>query len=84
MRLKNKLKELNKVGDYRFITPPFENLGVKDVGDLPVKANKTVEQCRNMKWLNNEKSILQYDDFIDQRVKVLESLQTTKRRIIPE
>lgn len=84
MRLKNKLKEEGKVGDYRFITPPFENLGVKDVGDIPVKAHKTVEQCRRMKWLNNEKSIMQYDDFIDQRVKVLESIQASKRRIISE
>lgn len=83
-RLKDKLKEENKEGDFRFITPPFENMGVKDVGDIPVKAGKSVEQCRHMKWLDNEKSIMQYDDFIDQRVKVLESIKLSERKIISE
>ena len=63
--------------DWKFVIPPFHDLGVKDVGDIPVKTHKTVEMCRNMKWLNTSKAIVNSKMFIDN--KILE-LQEEKRK----
>lgn len=54
--------------DWRFILPPFTNNGVKDIGDVPVKIGKSIEQCRNMKWLNTSKLFCKSQSLIDKYI----------------
>ena len=59
------LKEAPIKRDWKFVVPPFHEQGVKDVGDIPVKTGRTVEQCRKAHWLDNSKDILANEKLIN-------------------
>lgn len=61
----NTLKTFKTRKNWKFLVPPFENLGVKDVGDIPVKANKTISECLKMNWLNGKKSFFKNSKYIE-------------------
>ena len=78
MSLKRSVDELSKnqfayKKDWRFVIPPFhDEFGVKDAGDIPVKANRTIQQCREAHWLDASKRILDCREMIDERVAALQ------------
>lgn len=71
-RLMESLKEAPIKRDWKFVVPPFQELGVKDVGDIPVKTGKTIEQCRKAHWLDNSKDILANEKLINDTVALLQ------------
>ncbi len=71
-RLMESLKESPIKRDWKFVVPPFESEGVKDVGDVPVKTGKTIEQCRKAHWLDNSKNILDSEKLINDTVARLQ------------
>lgn len=71
-RLMESLKEAPIKRDWKFVVPPFQELGVKDVGDIPVKTGKTIEQCRKAHWLDNSKDILANEKLINDMVALLQ------------
>lgn len=71
-RLMESLKEAPVKRDWKFIVPPFHEQGVKDVGDIPVKTGKTIEQCRKAHWLDNSKDILANEKLINDTVALLQ------------
>lgn len=71
-RLMEALKEAPVKRDWKFIVPPFHEQGVKDVGDIPVKTGKTIEQCRKAHWLDNSKDILANEKLINDTVALLQ------------
>lgn len=71
-RLMETLKEAPIKRDWKFVVPPFQELGVKDVGDIPVKTGKTIEQCRKAHWLDNSKDILANEKLINDTVALLQ------------
>lgn len=71
-RLMESLKEAPIKRDWKFVVPPFQELGVKDVGDIPVKTGKTIEQCRKAHWLDNSKDILANEKLINDTVVLLQ------------
>ena len=71
-RLMESLKEAPIKRDWKFIVPPFHDQGVKDVGDIPVKTGRTVEQCRKAHWLDNSKDILANEKLINDTVALLQ------------
>lgn len=71
-RLMESLKEAPVKRDWKFIVPPFHDQGVKDVGDIPVKTGRTVEQCRKAHWLDNSKDILANEKLINDTVALLQ------------
>lgn len=66
------LKEQPIKRSWKFVIPPFHELGVKDVGDIPVKTNKTIEECRKAHWLDNIQDIIANEDFINSKVEQLQ------------
>lgn len=76
-RLMESLKESPIKRDWKFVVPPFESKGVKDVGDVPVKTGVTIEQCRKGHWLDNSKDILANEKLINDTVT---RLQEEKKR----
>lgn len=71
-RLMESLKKAPVKRDWKFIVPPFHEQGVKDVGDIPVKTGKTIEQCRKAHWLDNSKDILANEKLINDTVALLQ------------
>ena len=71
-RLMESLKEAPIKRDWKFVVPPFQELGVKDVGDIPVKTGKTIEQCRKAHWLDSSKDILANEKLINDTVVLLQ------------
>lgn len=71
-RLMESLKEAPIKRDWKFVVPPFHDQGVKDVGDIPVKTGKTIEQCRKAHWLDNSKDILANEKLINDTVALLQ------------
>ena len=71
-RLMEALKEATVKRDWKFVVPPFHEQGVKDVGDIPVKTGKTIEQCRKAHWLDNSKDILANEKLINDTVALLQ------------
>lgn len=71
-RLTESLKEAPIKRDWKFVVPPFQELGVKDVGDIPVKTGKTIEQCRKAHWLDSSKDILANEKLINDTVALLQ------------
>ena len=71
-RLMEALKEAPVKRDWKFVVPPFHDQGVKDVGDIPVKTGKTIEQCRKAHWLDNSKDILANEKLINDTVALLQ------------
>lgn len=71
-RLSEDLKNESVRKDWRFLVPPYHELGVKDVGDIPVKTLRTVESCRNAHWLDSSRSILDSLDMINDTVVKLQ------------
>lgn len=71
-RLMEDLKASPVKMNWRFITAPFHEQGVKDVGDIPVKTGKTIQECRNAHWLDNEKDILSNEKLINDTVAMLQ------------
>lgn len=71
-RLMESLKEAPLKRDWKFVVPPFHDQGVKDVGDIPVKTGKTIEQCRKAHWLDNSKDILANEKLINDTVALLQ------------
>lgn len=71
-RLMESLKEAPIKRDWKFAVPPFQELGVKDVGDIPVKTGKTIEQCRKAHWLDSSKDILANEKLINDTVALLQ------------
>ena len=71
-RLADSLKEAPVKRDWKFVVPPFHDQGVKDVGDIPVKTGKTIEQCRKAHWLDNSKDILANEKLINDTVALLQ------------
>lgn len=71
-RLMESLKEAPVKRDWKFVVPPFHEQGVKDVGDIPVKTGKTIEQCRKAHWLDNSKDILANEKLINDTVALLQ------------
>ena len=71
-RLMGALKEAPIKRDWKFVVPPFHDQGVKDVGDIPVKTGKTIEQCRKAHWLDNSKDILANEKLINDTVALLQ------------
>ena len=71
-RLMESLKEAPVKRDWKFVVPPFHDQGVKDVGDIPVKTGKTIEQCRKAHWLDNSKDILANEKLINDTVALLQ------------
>lgn len=71
-RLMESLKEAPVKRDWKFVVPPFHDQGVKDVGDIPVKTGRTVEQCRKAHWLDNSKDILANEKLINDTVALLQ------------
>lgn len=71
-RLMEALKEAPIKRDWKFVVPPFENQGVKDVGDVPVKTGVSIEQCRKGHWLDNSKDILASEKLINDTVTRLQ------------
>ena len=71
-RLMDSLKEAPVKRDWKFVVPPFHDQGVKDVGDIPVKTGKTIEQCRKAHWLDNSKDILANEKLINDTVALLQ------------
>ena len=61
----NYLKDSKLFKNWKFIIPPFSECGVKDIGDVPVKANKTITECLNMNWLNGKKSFFRNQKLIE-------------------
>lgn len=70
-RWMNYIKEKNLPNVHYFTLPPFFNLGVKDIGDVPVKTGKSIKECRDAKWLTSQKSILDNEGFINEKVEQL-------------
>ena len=71
-RLMESLKDAPIKRDWKFVVPPFQELGVKDVGDIPVKTGKTIEQCRKAHWLDSSKDILANEKLINDTVALLQ------------
>ena len=71
-RLMESLKEAPVKRDWKFVVPPFHDQGAKDVGDIPVKTGKTIEQCRKAHWLDNSKDILANEKLINDTVALLQ------------
>lgn len=71
-RLMEALKEAPIKRDWKFVVPPFHDQGVKDVGDIPVKTGRTVEQCRKAHWLDSSKDILANEKLINDTVALLQ------------
>ena len=71
-RLMESLKEAPIKRDWKFVVPPFQELGVKDVGDIPVNTGKPIEQCRKAHWLDNSKDILANEKLINDTVALLQ------------
>lgn len=71
-RLMESLKEAPIKRDWKFVVPPFQELGVKDVGDIPVKTGKTIEQCRKAHWLDSSRDILANEKLINDTVALLQ------------
>lgn len=71
-RLMEALKDAPIKRDWKFVVPPFHEQGVKDVGDIPVKTGKTIEQCRKAHWLDNSKDILANEKLINDTVALLQ------------
>ena len=71
-RLMESLKEAPIKRDWKFVVPPLQELGVKDVGDIPVKTGKTIEQCRKAHWLDSSKDILANEKLINDTVALLQ------------
>lgn len=71
-RLMESLKDTPIKRDWKFVVPPFQELGVKDVGDIPVKTGKTIEQCRKAHWLDSSKDILANEKLINDTVALLQ------------
>lgn len=71
-RLMEDLKTAPVKMNWRFITAPFHEQGVKDVGDVPVKTGKTIQECRKAHWLDNEKDILANEKLINDIVTMLQ------------
>lgn len=71
-RLMESLKDAPVKRDWKFVVPPFHEQGVKDVGDIPVKTGKTIEQCRKAHWLDNSKDILANEKLINDTVALLQ------------
>lgn len=71
-RLMESLKEAPVKRDWKFVVPPFHDQGVKDVGDIPVKTGKTIEQCRKAHWLDSSKDILANEKLINDTVALLQ------------
>ena len=65
------IKEHNIQGTHEFTVPPFKDLGVKDVGDIPVKSKKTIDDCLNAKWLKSSKIIINNLNYIDEQIDFL-------------
>lgn len=89
LRLYNKLKELCpdrlEKCNWRFLIPPYKDIGVKDVGDIPVKAGRSIEEIRSMRWLEGERQFKTAEEFLKAKVTELAELKKTeskKRRII--
>lgn len=66
-----------KKTEWRFLEPPFHESGVKDVGDIPVKTGKSIDDCLNMRWLSKSKAIVNSQSYIENRIK---ELQEEKRK----
>ena len=71
-RLMESLKEAPIKRDWKFVVPPFQELGVKDVGDIPVKTGKTIEQCRKAHWFDSSRDILANEKLINDTVALLQ------------
>lgn len=71
-RLAEDLAQAPVKRNWRFLVPPYKELNVKDVGDIPVKAGKTIESCRKAHWLDNEKNILDNIKMINDTVAKLQ------------
>ena len=70
-RWMNYIKEKNLPNVHYFTLPPLTHLGVKDIGDVPVKTGKTIKECRDAKWLTSTKSILDNEGLINEKVEQL-------------
>lgn len=71
MRWKDYIVKNNLGRNHYYLVPPFADQGVKDIGDIPVKTGKTIEQCRKMRWVKSQRSILDDKDKIDARAREL-------------
>lgn len=71
-RLYDYLKQSPIKRNWKFVVPPFAEQGVKDVGDIPVKTGKTVEQCRKAHWLDTSRDILSSEKIIKDTVAKLQ------------
>lgn len=67
IRLASLLKDEPNKKDWRVLIPPFKELGVKDVGDIPVKAKKSISDCLKIKWLNNSMDLLGSVELLKQK-----------------
>lgn len=66
------LKQQPVKKNWKFLTPPYHELGVKDAGDIPVKTNKTIEECRKAHWLDNVLDIIPNEKYIDEKIAILQ------------
>lgn len=65
---------------FKFLVPPFEDMKVKDVGDIPQKTDKTVEDCVRADWLSGEKTMIDNEALIEERVKYFTELKKNKEK----
>lgn len=70
-KLLSYIKNIEIKKTWKYIVPPFYEMGVKDVGDIPVKSKKSVEECRKARWLDASKNILSSEEEIEENIKKL-------------
>lgn len=85
-RLEEDYRERYETCDWCFLVPPYHELGVKDVGDIPVKSGKTIDEVVSMRWLEGMRRIKTSRDLIEAKVNELSEAKTkissSKRRVI--
>lgn len=67
--LRNFMEENSLYKNWYFLVPPFQEEGVKDIGDIPVKTKYSITDCLNRQWISSKKSILLNGRLIDNKVK---------------
>lgn len=97
-RLEEDCKERYETCNWCFLVPPYHEMGVKDVGDIPVKSRKTIDEVVSMRWLEGMRRIKTSRDLIQAKVEELSKtkaetkisnssrrvIAASKRRIIAE
>ena len=73
------LKDNNIKGDHYYTLPPYSTK-CKDIGDVPVKMKKTIQECREAKWLTTSRPVLLDIKLIETTVEELREKQLKENK----